>query len=83
MGTTVADGSSRAEVLVPEGELETTTGGGAEAAKGTLESRRATAQEMLVIFEASNHNLNTSSRLYTQKRTLAGSEVLGPQLTQS
>jgi hypothetical protein len=37
----------RVEVLVPEGELETTaSGGGAEAANVTVEStRRATAQE--------------------------------------
>lgn len=49
IGATVADGSSRVEVLVPDGELET-TGGGAEAVNGTVESRRATAQERPIIF---------------------------------
>ena len=65
----MADGSSRVEVLVAEGELET-TGGGAEVANGTVESRRATAQleESLIIFKTM-HNSNTDSRLYTQNET--------------
>jgi hypothetical protein len=63
IGTTVADGSSRAEVLVPEGELN---GGGAEVANGTVESRRTTTpQERLIIFKfTTSTNLNTGSRLY-------------------
>ena len=52
IGATVADGSSRVEVLVPEGELET-NGGGTEAANGTVESRRETTpRERLIIFKA-------------------------------
>jgi hypothetical protein len=65
IGTTVADGSSRVEELVPEGELELeTTGGGAETANGTVESRRATVpQERLIIFiDSSSSNL----KLYMQ-----------------
>ena len=49
IGTTVADGSSKVEALVPEGEL-VTIGGGAEAENGKVESRRLTAQEKLIIF---------------------------------
>jgi hypothetical protein len=62
IGTTVADGSSRVEVLVvPEGDELETTGGGAEAANGTtVESRRAIImaaahwQERLIIFTDSD-----------------------------
>ena len=67
IGATVADGSSRVEVLVPVGELET-NGGGTEAVNGTVESRRATTlKERLIIFK-SGHDLSTSSRLYMQGR---------------
>ena len=76
----MADGSSRVEVLVPEGELED-TGGGAETENGILESRRATAQERLIIFQGrcitSEYRLQT---LYAENEALSH---WGPQLTQS
>ena len=82
IGTTVADGSSRVEVLVPEGKLET-TGGGAEVANGRLESsRKETAQERPIIFKAYHGQCIAGSRLYRQNALERSIGTLRPQLTQ-